>query len=528
MKRISSLLWVLMLLPAFAFAQTRYEDEVFTDVDITLDVKYGENYSVLSGTPALINLQMDIYEPADDTVGGPHYAGQRPVILLFHAGSFLPKSAFLPFGDKRDSVMIELATQFAKRGFVAASVGYRIGWNPLASGQPAKANSIINAVYRAMQDAHAAVRWFRKDADANNDYNIDPYRIVVGGSNSGGYVALALGNLNKLSEIELAKFRDPVSGDLFINQDLVGGFYGEGGTVGVNVLNNPGYSSAVQLILNLGGAAGDSTWIEAGEPPVVSFHGAADALTPFATGTVIVSATGDPVVEVTGSADIALRQHNVGNNDIWINANFTDPVTTVAEGRNPAYEGLFWFGAGYGQPAAANGFEPWAWYDTNEPRIIDAGNPSPSFPGPYTGYGSALNPYASREKAETYIDTIMQYFIPRLLVALDPANIDSTAVETADPATEPVGINDLAVINSMINIYPNPTSGGLNIHLGDHNYSLAKIELFDITGRLVLSDSKVADPQYHRVALEGINRGTYVVTLSLASGEQVSKRLIVQ
>jgi hypothetical protein len=234
------------------------------------------------------------------------------------------------------------------------------------------------------------------------------------------------------------------------------------------------------------------------------------------------------VVEVSGSSDISLRQNSVGNNDIWLNANFTDPVTQIADNRNPAFEGLFWFGAGFGQPAAANGFEPWAWYDSSEATIIDAGNPSISFPGPYTGYGSAANPYASRAKAEVYIDTIMQYFIPRLLVALEPGNIDSTAVETADPDTAPtVGVEELSLINSLLNIYPNPATTELNLSLASTVYGMKQVEIYDITGRLVLSDNNITDPQYRNLSLDGLNSGTYMVTINFNNGERLSKRLLV-
>ena len=57
----------------------------------------------------------------------------------------------------------------------------------------------------------------------------------------------------------------------------------------------------------MGGAMGDSSWIEAGEVPMVSFHGVADPLTPYATAIVIVASTGDPIVEVSGSLDLSLR-----------------------------------------------------------------------------------------------------------------------------------------------------------------------------------------------------------------------------
>ena len=56
----------LMLTTAFySFGQQRYLDEVFTEVQVTTDVKYGANYSTLPGTPTLLtflwmftNLQM--------------------------------------------------------------------------------------------------------------------------------------------------------------------------------------------------------------------------------------------------------------------------------------------------------------------------------------------------------------------------------------------------------------------------------------------------------------------------------------
>lgn len=526
MNRIFYLICCLGLVSMMAQAQTRYEDEVFTDVTMTPDVKYGEAISIRTGTPTQIDLLMDVYEPTDDTLGGAYYdANGRPVILLFHAGSFLPKGPFLPFGDKRDSVMIELGMQFAKRGFVAVSVEYRIGWNPLAPGQEEKAASIIQAVYRAQQDARACVRWFRKDAANGNQYNIDPYRIVVGGSNSGGYLALAVGSLNKPAEINLLKFLNSSTGNSFIDTSTLGGFYGEGGVSSLNILNNPGYSSTPQCILNLGGAIGDTSWIEAGEPPIVSFHGIADALTPFGTDIVIVSATGDPVVEVSGSRDVALKQDLLGNNDIWVNAGFSDPVTTIAGTKSPAYEGLFWFGSGYGTTADRNGFEPWAWYDTNEPTIIDAANPSsnPNWTPPYTGTGSALNPYASRTKAEVYIDTIMQYFIPRLLVAFD--NIDSTAVETADPDTEPVGVHELA-FGGKLSIYPNPANDVLVIE-NNANQAITNIRVYDLSGREVLSNTNVGVART-TINVGDLNNGLYFVTVETEAGAYVRDKILIQ
>jgi acetyl esterase/lipase len=70
---------------------------------------------------------MDIYEPVGDDDNGP-----RPVMLVFHSGNFLPfPSNNGTGGDQRDSVVVEVCTQLAQRGYVAAAVDYRKGWNPV-------------------------------------------------------------------------------------------------------------------------------------------------------------------------------------------------------------------------------------------------------------------------------------------------------------------------------------------------------------------------------------------------------------
>lgn len=512
MKRNIFTLLIALVVFGSASAQSRYLNEVFPDVTITTDVVYSSNYSYLSGSPALTDLVMDVYEPADDTAGGTYFDNARPVIIFMHPGSFLPKGLnTLPFGNNRDSSIVEMCTQFAKRGFVAAAISYRIGWNPFGASDVERAKTIITAVYRATQDAHGAIRFFRKDADTDNTFNIDPYRVVVGGTNSGGYVALAVNSLNRNAEVNLLKFLDG-NGNSFIDRTVTGGFYGEGGAVGFNVLNHPGYSSVPAVVLNMGGAVGDTSWINGFESPIVSFHGEADPLTPYRTAVVIVSSTQQAVVEVSGSHDINKVADGLGiQNKLKPTVPFTDAYTTVAESRT-SYEGLFPF------PGAANGYEPWSWYDPTDPNI------STTAPGA-TGFGSKANPYASKPKALGYIDTVMNYFVPRALLAF--ANVDSAAVETADPTT-PVSVTNIAVNSTVLNLYPNPAATELNLSLTDIAYGLSKVEVYDITGRLVLSDSNIADPQYHRISLLNLNSGSYIVTIGFNTGEQLSKRLVIK
>jgi hypothetical protein len=93
---------------------TRYLDDVFTNVDVTADVVYANNLSVLplafSQPPAPADLTCDIYEPNGDT------ATNRPVIILMHTGSFLPPVANgQPTGSKTDLSIVEQCNRWAKK-----------------------------------------------------------------------------------------------------------------------------------------------------------------------------------------------------------------------------------------------------------------------------------------------------------------------------------------------------------------------------------------------------------------------------
>jgi hypothetical protein len=479
MKKTVLLVTGLCLVTSFLHAQQRYLEEVFTTVDVTKDVKYGENYSVLTGTPVLKDLLMDVYEPQGDT------HTNRPLIILAHAGSFLPKGTnTLPLGVKEDSCMIEMCTQFAKRGWVAASIDYRLGWNPTSTDADVRAGTIMNAVYRATQDMKACVRYFKLQ---HGTYKIDSTKITVGGSNSGGYMAVTYTSLNKAAELQLLKLRHSVTGDPYVDQAITGGFDGEGGTAGVNNYSNPGASSTVQLSLNLGGALGDTSWQEAGEAPIINFHGVEDALTPYKTAVVIVAATMQSVVEVSGSHDLA-RYATVLNNQQLHDDFFTDPYTQVANARTN-HKGLFPF------PGDENGFEPWGWYDPSDPNAINAG-------------GSAANPAANPAKGRLYIDTIMNYFCPRAVQVLGlPGNT--------------VGIDEFNTLQT-VSIYPNPAQDKVIL---ESNQAMEYIQIIDITGKVVRQIDPLGNKRY--VLDRGqIETGIYFINVSTENKQRFTKKII--
>jgi dienelactone hydrolase len=472
------------------FAQ-RYFTEIFSSTDSTQNIVYGQNYVWPSS--ALIPLKMDVYEPTGDT------ASVRPLIIMMHAGSFLPPGGAgnqLPFGTKSDSCMVEMCQQFAKRGWVAVSMDYRLGWNPLAADQEGKAKTIIQAVYRSMQDAKTCIRYFKKDAVTSNTFKIDTNKIVLGGSNSGGYTALAAAALNDTMELKYFKFLDSL-GNSFVNIATLGNLDGFNGTLCYN--NHPGYTSNFHMALNLGGAMGDTLWQETGEMPMVAFHGASDALTPYNTQVVIVAAPPyPPIIEVSGSGHFMRTAKRLGNQAILENYTYTDPYSIKAQSYTNI-EGLFPF---YGP---ANGFEPWAWYDSSN-AYTDHTTPGA------TGFGSKANPFASKAKALVYIDTIMNYFVHRANQVLN--------------LTGDVGINEVGN-NANFTVYPNPASDAIYLVNKNSNDPVYSIEIYDMLGKRVYQNTQLNISSAYKVDRNDLPSGLYFVTARSKQGT-VTKKIIFE
>ena len=137
--------------------QTRYLDDVFTNVNVTSDIVYANNISilpVLQGLPpAAMDLTFDLYEPDGDTISN------RPVIILAHTGSFLPPVLNgQPTGSKTDLAIVEQCTRWAKKGYVAIAMTNRQGWNPTSTDQNTRTSTLIQAAYRSIQDARSLIK----------------------------------------------------------------------------------------------------------------------------------------------------------------------------------------------------------------------------------------------------------------------------------------------------------------------------------------------------------------------------------
>lgn len=273
MKKILTLLFASSLTASLS-AQSycgsqRYDDEVFSQVSVTT-VVYGSNINVSGNTDSL---EMDIYQPVGDT------ASIRPLIIFAHGGSFLG-------GSKNDQDQVDLCNAFAKRGYVVATINYRLG-----IGFPINEGNAKKAVWRATQDMKAAVRFFRKDAVTTNTYMIDPNMIVAGGTSAGAFMALHLAYLDQPSEIPSE-----------IDTTQLGGIEGNSG--------NPGYPSTVNAVVNLCGALGDDDYMIPGDVPVVSMHGDQDETVPYGTEMLYILGSFQIMV-VDGSRSISLHADSI-------------------------------------------------------------------------------------------------------------------------------------------------------------------------------------------------------------------------
>lgn len=490
----------------------RYVTEIFPDAAKTANIEYATNMQVLTGTPTLVPLRMDVYTPA----GAVDPLAQRPLIIIMHTGSFLPPIINgQPTGSKTDSTIVAMCTQFAKRGFVAAAMSYRLGWNPTALGptsQDIRTGTLLQAVYRGLQDAKACVRYFRATADTGgNPFGIDPNKIILGGVGTGGYIALAYSTLDDPAEITLPKFLSNTTdatygfqaGFPYVNQAVLGDYEGYGGVPQLNNPNNtPGYPSNVQFVFNMGGALGDTSWTEPGDAPTVAFHVVGDPFAPYAVGNVIVPTTGNFVVQVGGSREAVRKANEFGNNNCFSSAGFTDALTIYANTVNEGFEGLYPF---HTNPAQQAG--PWEWYDSTA-TVIYASN----LPPPYNGAGQTVynnsiltNPDMSKAKALAYIDTVMGYMNPRIVYCLNLST----------------GLNENPVSSAGISFLPNPANDRTTISTSKKEVIRA-ITVFDVLGKQVYFQDQIDQTS---VVLErkNLESGVYIVKVNLDRGVATSR-----
>lgn len=265
-----------------ARASVRYLDPVFSGVTVTKDLVFGAAPDF--GGKGTQTLRLDLYQPTGDTLA------KRPVVVLAFGGGFV-------FGTRAQ--LAGMATAYAKRGFVVASIDYRLDEDAGSLRNPFDASGQAR-VRAARHDQQAAVRWLRSKAVT---YRLDPGKVAVGGVSAGAIT----------SATTALRPDDP----------------GASGT--------PGLSSAVctAIVISGGSYPGDAGPGDAG---AIFFQGDADPIVPIAwarsTETAmrtaglptqfVTYAGGGHDIVVTKAADIEERA------SAWLKTRMVDRPTSCA------------------------------------------------------------------------------------------------------------------------------------------------------------------------------------------------------
>lgn len=297
----------------------RYFDTIFNEVKIDSDIVYGSNYTynVLSAEFGLTqeDLTLDIYQPEGDTLS------KRPLIIWAHGGSFLG-------GTKNDADIEYFCNEFAKRGFVTASINYRLGFE-----LPIDSVEAVRTVYRALQDGRAAVRYMRSVADS---LNIDTDRIYFGGTSAGAFIGLNITYLNLPEEVP-----NYLDTNERLSLNAIRGL----GLDGIEGLSNDiNESSEIHGIINFCGATKTTSWLQdsyARSTPIISMHGTEDGTVPYATRVInlnditpLPSQIPIPIVGVQGSYDIDRYLDSVGSTSAFYTWYGADHVPYIGFNNN--------------------------------------------------------------------------------------------------------------------------------------------------------------------------------------------------
>lgn len=412
-------------------ATGRYASDTFTNVTTSSNITFGSNVAANGSTQ---NLTMDVYQPTGDIETA------RPLIIWAHGGSFVG-------GSKTDGDVVALSQAFAKKGYVCASINYRLGLTPFDSV------GAVKAVLRAVQDMKASIRFFYKDKLTTDTYKIDTNNIFIGGSSAGAITALHTAYLDKSCEVNY--YINPT--DL----NTLGGMEGYSG--------NQCYSSKVKGVVNLCGALGKYGWIQPGDVPFCSMHGTIDATVRYNRG--YASPFGINLIILDGSRMLKEQANAIG---------------------------------------LSNPF--------------------------YTWYGKDHVPYAS---STVYMDSTVKFVRDFLVANLGctdaPFFSQNTPAQTATLYAyttcttnvvlncSQVGIKELTNNSIISEVYPNPSENDMTI-VFENSSSIHKIELFDVTGKIISSET--TEESIFKIKKNNTSTGLYFLKVTNKAGQSTTQKVI--
>lgn len=479
MKKITITILAITLFISLNAQTYRYTGTIFSSSNISTGIVYATGESL--NTPYVdesnttsTDLQMDIYEPAGDTMTN------RPAIIFAHGGGFLN-------GSRQVDDMQAFCDTFARKGYVTATIDYRQGVQVYSNGDL----HYKRAAYRGLQDGRAAVRFLRANAAA---YGIDPTKIYWGGNSAGSFIGLnaIYMDSNELPpEISATTYTENYS---TYNAPDLGAL-----DIGSNLSEN-GEPDAVMACW---GGVGDTLTLESqNDQNVFLIHGTADLIVPFNSGTPFQLSGVSPVY---GSNSINTRLNNIGipaqktyfvpgedhefygvNNGNWENGTSgNDYWDTVVVKATDFYHKQFKPYADFTSVInnlnvdftdVSTNAVSWFW-DFGDSDTSSQQNPNHTYPS-----GGTYNVTLYVENTQANWDTVIK-------------TVDLTSVNIANHE------------NNEFSVYPNPAKDKLYFENGSN--TIDRIEISDLSGRRIIENTYTNIPEY--IDIDMLRKGIYIV-----------------
>lgn len=237
-------------------------------VIVAHDITYAKglsHMSVNSSSSKEMNLKLDMYVPNNSSKN-------RPLLMMIHGGGFSG-------GSKKQEKIVNVCNYFASRGWVVASIDYRLKkhngtipqeWIDFSKEVPkGKRRGQFYAMYAAHRDAKAALRWLMANT---KKYHINKDYITVGGGSAGAITSVTLGISNEEDyRDELTVKQDPTLSSTHLEE-----------TYKIHtILNFWGSKIGLYVLEEIYG----KNRFDKNDPPMFVFHGTEDPLVPYSSAT---------------------------------------------------------------------------------------------------------------------------------------------------------------------------------------------------------------------------------------------------
>ncbi len=446
--------------------------------DSLLNVPYGTAINFAGG---IDTLHMDVYLPKCDDI---NHSSKRPLLMWIHGGAFLA-------GDKNDVSIQDLCKQYAKRGYVTASIDYRLGfisddsyWQcnyPNYSCVFATDSAEwARAYFRSVQDGKGALRYL---INRYQQFGIDTTNVFVAGESAGAFVALGIPLLDTLAE-KPAEAYSTVDAPIPDPNNL-NCVYNVGKTFTGTTIARP----------DLGDIEGTI------EPTTINF-------------------TIKGVGNMYGGMMSDLLKHNKVNKPKPAIFTFQQPcdiVVPIDSGR--VYWGLTW--------CLTNGYNCYGIANNNIKlyggRAISNWNTTHNYGyNIHDEFTSTNFPYNFLFGAGSCTDQVnnpCHAYDNKLLRENNLATFFANLVTTnpiCDTTFYTVGINSIE--KNKIKVYPNPTNDFITIEMKDLNVQLTSVVIYDLLGNLQFKKNTTSNTTIG-IDLHDWSKGFYFIKLDFENGQ---------